>query len=131
MSNLLNNQTKKKLLDRGPKITPTQEFTLTDIEEKKVEPKGTTPPAKAKEKEKDTEKETVQVQKRTTPQNITSVRVSKATRNKLNALVQLGKAESVDVLIDILLDEYVERNIGKTERKTYDIIVNVLQKKDR
>ncbi len=129
LSNLLNNQTKKKLLDRGPKITPTQEFTLTDIEEKKVEPKGTTPSAKAKEKEK--EKETVQVQKRTTPQNITSVRVSKATRNKLNALVQLGKAESVDVLIDILLDEYVEQNIGKTERKTYDIIVNVLQKKDR
>ena len=116
LSNLLNNnRPKKKLLDRGPKITPAQEFTLTDVEEP--------------ETKEDTTPKLEKVQKKNTTQSITSVRVTKATRNKLNALVQLDRAERVDVLIDILIDEYVDTNITKDEKKTYDIILQVLNNK--
>ena len=37
--------------------------------------------------------------------------------------------ESVDVLIDILIDGYVDTNITKEEKKTYDIILQVLNNK--
>jgi len=121
LSNLLNNKAKKKLLDRGPKITPTQEFKLTDTEETNVQPELF-----------ETELlKTANVQKKKTKQSITSVRVTKATRNKLNALVQLGRAESVDILIDILIDEYVDTNLAKEEKKTYEIILQVLHNKER
>ena len=75
MSNLLNNdKPKKKLLNRGPKIVPEQEFVLEDkvIETPSVEPSKTgatvvKPPKKASKKIDAT--------------SITSVRVSKATRS--------------------------------------------------
>ena len=91
MSNLLNNdKPKKKLLNRGPKIVPEQEFILEDkvIETPSVEQSETgatvaKPPKKAS--------------KKIDGASITSVRVTKATRNKLNALIQLGKADNVDL----------------------------------
>ena len=69
--------------------------------------------------------------KQNTAAQITTVRVTKATRNKLNALIQLGKADSVDVLLDILLDEYIENNLVKEEKKTFNIVFEVIQKRDR
>ena len=124
MSNLLNNQkTKKKLLDRGPRIVPEQEFKLEEPVEAKVEETIST-------KEMESENPTVKAQKRRNDSKITSVRVTKATRNKINALIQLGKAESVDLLIDILLDEYIE-NLVKEEKKTYNLVLEILQKKER
>lgn len=112
MSNLLNNnKPKKKLLDRGPKIMPAQEFKLEDA------PADPTQAEPAK--------------KRTTAAQITSVRVTKTTRNKLNTLIQLGKADSVDVLLDHLLDEYIENHLAKDEQKTFDLIFDVIQKRDR
>ena len=63
--------------------------------------------------------------------NITSVRVTKYTRNKLNALIQLGKADNVDTLIDILLYEYIETNLVKDEKKTFNLILDIIQKRDR
>lgn len=120
LSNLLNNK-KKKLLDRGPKITPAQEFTLSDVETNEtyvstVEPE----PLKIVKEEKS----------KKTKQSTTTVRVEKITRSKLNALVQMGKAETVDVLVDILIDEYVNHQLLKDEKKTYDILLNVLRKKE-
>ena len=115
MSNLLNNnKPKKKLLDRGPKIMPAQEFKLEDATAD-VQEQAEQAPAK----------------KRNTAAQITSVRVTKTTRNKLNTLIQLGKADSVDVLLDHLLDEYIENHLVKDEQKTFDLIFDVIQKRDR
>lgn len=122
LSNLLNNNTgKKKLLDRGPKIAPVQEFTLEDIDTKetKIDSVGSEPVKTVKEKPKKAK------------QSTTTVRVEKLTRSKLNALVQMGKAESVDVLIDVLIDEYVNHQLLKDEKKTYDILLNILRKKEQ
>ena len=62
---------------------------------------------------------------------ITSVRVTKTTRNKLNALIQLGKADNVDNLIDILLDEYIESILVEDEKKTFHLVLDIIQKRDR
>ena len=120
LSNLLNNK-KKKLLDRGPKITPAQEFTLSDVETNETNVSTVEPvPLKVVKEEKP----------KKTKQSTTTVRVEKITRSKLNALVQMGKAETVDVLVDILIDEYVNHQLLKDEKKTYDILLNVLRKKE-
>ncbi len=128
MSNLLNNdKPKKKLLNRGPKIVPDQEF--------KLEETGVT--VEAPEAKQPTSSRTTEVpapkkaeKKQEGTQN-TSVRVTKATRNKLNALIQLGKADNVDILIDILIDEYIENNLVKDEKKTYNLILDIIQKRER
>ena len=134
MSNLLNNdKPKRKLLQRGPKILPAQEFKLESTDEtQEAQPAEDTPldppaekPAKAEPKTP-----TKTTKKREVPQ-ITSVRVTKPTRNKLNALIQLGKADNVDTLIDIMLEEYIETNLVKDEKKTFNLIFDIIQKRDR
>lgn len=126
MSNLLNSgKPKKKLLERGPKIVPAQEFKLDSAEETEAEVKSQKQQPEVKPVE-----EAKPARKRESAQ-ITSVRVTKTTRNKLNALIQLGKADSVDVMIDILLDEYVENNLVKDEKKTFNLILDILQKRVR
>lgn len=126
MSNLLNNgKPKKKLLERGPKIVPDQEFKLETEEEANAESSAQghrleAPPVEGAK----------QPRKRESAQ-ITSVRVTKTTRNKLNAFIQLGKADNVNVMIDILLDEYIENNLVKDEKKTFNLILDILQKRDR
>ncbi len=129
MSSLLNNgKPKKRLLDRGPKIVPTQEFKLDSTNETKVEE----PVQEEKQSsEKAEQAPTKKTKKQDTATQITTVRVTKATRNKLNALVQMGKADSVDVLLDILLDEYIENNLVKEEKKTFNLVFEVIQKRDR
>ena len=116
MSNLLNNnKPKKKLLDRGPKIVPAQEFKLEDeTADVKEKPKRAKPAKKAK-----------------AAAQITSVRVTKTTRNKLNTLIQLGKAESADILLDQLLDEYIETHLAQEEQKTFKLIFDIIQKRDQ
>lgn len=142
MSNLLNNEKpKRKLLQRGPKIVPAQEFKLEPTDETPVETPAETAtetptkdavqdqpaPKPAKAESKTPAKAS---KKREVPQ-ITSVRVTKPTRNKLNALIQLGKADNVDTLIDIILDEYIETNLLKDEKKTFNLIFDIIQKRDR
>lgn len=130
MSNLLNNgKPKKRLLERGPKIVPEQEFKLEPAEETEA---GAVVQEKQQPTQKTTEEASVKkTKKREVAAQITSVRVTKTTRNKLNALVQLGKADSVDVLIDILLDDYIENNLVKDEKKTFNLVLGVIQKRDR
>lgn len=127
MSNLLN---KKKLLNRGPKIVPEQEFVLEEtvqesskkVAEPKVEEVPEEKPAKASAKKTPA--------KRTTPADITSIRVTKATRSKINALIQMGTADNADLLIDILLDEYIDTTLTKDEKKTYGIVLDILKKRE-
>lgn len=102
MSNLLNKKPKKKL-DRGPSIMPEKKFSLNDIE-----------PAKDTEQEIKVE-DTTDLQKSILQQN-TSVRVSKGTRATLNFFVQLGEADTVDQLIEKLLESRIQA-LNETEKQ--------------
>lgn len=140
MSNLLNNEKpRKKLLQRGPKIVPAQEFKLesTDeaptetIAETSVEVPAQEQPTPTPTSSKVESKTSAKAPKKREVAQITSVRVTKPTRNKLNALIQLGKADNVDTLIDILLDEYIETNLVKDEKKTFNLVLDIIKKRDR
>lgn len=120
MSNLLNNGNKKKLLNRGPAIVPETQFDISSVKEEPV-PKEA---AVVKEKKPATKRKIEAA-------TITSVRVTKHTRNRLNAIIQYGKAENVDMLIDILLDEYIETHFTKDDKKTYELILKLIQARDK
>lgn len=113
MSNLLNKNSKKKLLERGPQISPANQFKLNDVEPVIQEP----------------EKKTVRKQETPPEKKVTSVRVRKSTRDKLNALVSLNKAETIDELIEIMIDEYLSSHITKDEKKQFDIVINLYKSK--
>ena len=111
MSDLLNNKTKKKLLERGPNIIPKNQFDLTDIQTSTTIKKNTNKDSSSLKKD-------------------TSVRVKRSTRNKLNALVSLNKADTIDELIDIMIDEYMTANILKDEKKQFDLIMELYKLKE-
>lgn len=115
MSNLLNNSSKKKLLNRGPQITPATEFKLDESIT------STLPKSQGNEKINTLIKN---------DKKITSVRVRKSTQKQLNALVNINKADSVDQLIEIMLDEYKSNNLVKEEKKQFDLIMDLLNSKD-
>lgn len=132
MSNLLNNgKPKKRLLERGPKIVPSQEFKLEPTDEVTVEDVLVQEQQPAHAPRQTEATDSPKANKRREAAQITSVRVTKTTRNKLNALIQLGKADNVDSLIDILLDEYIKTNLVKDEEKTFNLILDIIQKRDR
>lgn len=116
MSNLLNKNSKKKLLERGPNIAPTNQFKLESVEQ--IEP-AVTEPTQSAEIKKAVSSE----------RKATSVRVRKSTRNKLNALVSLNKAETIDDLLDIMIDEYLSANLLKDEKKQFDLILELYKSK--
>lgn len=116
MSNLLNKNPKKKLLERGPQISPASQFKLDSVEQ--MQPVVT-------ESAQNTEtKKTVSSERKAT-----SVRVRKSTRNKLNALVSLNKADTIDDLLDIMIDEYMSTNLLKDEKKQFDLILELYKSK--
>lgn len=132
MSNLLNNgKPKKRLLERGPKIVPSQEFKLEPTEEVTVEEVLVQEEQQAPTPRQAEVTDSPKANKKREAAQITSVRVTKPTRNKLNALIQLGKADNADSLIDILLDEYIKTNLVKDEEKTFNLILDIIQKRDR
>lgn len=99
--------TKKRLLtNRNAEIKPEKKFDLNDIQPTK-KPRERTPVVKD-----------------------TTVRVKRSTRNKLNALVSLNKADTIDELIEILIDEYMSANILKDEKKHYDLILDLYKLKE-
>ena len=114
MSNLLNKSSKKKLLERGPQITPSTSFKLDEVESTVTE----LPKQPVKKKEVPPEKK------------VTSVRVKKSTRDKLNALVSLNKADTIDELIEIMIDEYSSVHITKDEKKQFEIVMNLYKSKN-
>jgi len=127
MSNLL----KKGNLARKPSAKPVETFSLDDLKEDET-PKKTEKPKNVVEKEteeKVSAKAPTTKKKRKVNEDITSVRVTKDTRSRLNALIQLGRAENVDDLIDAIVDEYIEMQLTPTEKKTFDILVKVIQKR--
>lgn len=113
MSDLLKRKTKK--IERSPSVTPKTTFSLNDLpqqpkEEIVVEKKA--PPAKTAVTEK-----------------TTTVRVSVAMKNKLNAMVTMGIADTVDQLTDVLIDEYVTNILSKDEKKQLEIILDLYKSK--
>lgn len=130
MSNLLN-KNKKKILQRSPRIEPEQTFTLEEVENETDTVENTDAVEVVKEKAKAAPKKeqtkSKAKTKRKVNEEITSVRVSKDTRARLNALVQLGRADSADALIDAIVDDYIQTHLVAAEKKTFDILVKVNQ----
>ena len=124
MSNLLNSK-KKQLLTRGPKIEPETAFSLD--EEKVVETEEQQQPETVVE-EKAVQKKPGRP-KVVRDDQVTSVRLMKSTRSKLNALVQLGKADNVDSLIDTLVDDYLNQELTKDEKRIYQVVFETFNKK--
>lgn len=58
----------------------------------------------------------------------TTVRVTSDTQDKLRALTTLGKGESVDQVISIMIEEYLQI-LPEQEQNEYRLIQNVLNKK--
>lgn len=118
MSNLL--QPKKKLLNRGPKIEPAKTFSLEQVEK-------VAPPEDAVQPEQTEAKKVGRP--RTVTEEITSVRISKSTRSKLNALVQMGKSTNADMMISELIDQYVASSLTEDDQRVYNIISDTLNKR--
>lgn len=135
MSNLLNNNNKKKLLSRGAAIVPDQQFNIQDVKEdekpKKVEHTEDVVAKKSGAKSGAKSDTKSDAPKKKSEATNTSVRVTKQTRSKLNAIIQYGKAENVDSLIDILIDEYIENHFTKEDKKTYELVLKLIQAREK
>lgn len=115
MSDLLRKKPKK--IERSPTVTPKTTFSLQDLPQIPEQPK-----------EKVTEKK-YSPAKPAAPEKTTTVRVSVAMKNKLNALVTMGVADTVDQLTDVLIDEYVTNILSKDEKKQLEIILDLYKSK--
>ena len=112
MSDLLKRKPKK--IERSQTVTPRTTFSLNDLPEQP--------------KEEIVEKK-VSKPKTLVAEKTTTVRVSVAMKNKLNALVTMGIADSVDQLTDVLIDEYVNNILSKDEKKQLEIILDLYKSK--
>lgn len=112
MSDLLRKKPKK--IERSPTVTPKTTFSVNDLPQQLKEevPEKKVSPAKPISAEK-----------------TTTVRVSVAMKNKLNALVTMGIADTVDQLADVLIDEYVTNILSKDEKKQLEIILDLYKSK--
>ena len=113
MSNLVQkNKGKKKLLIKTPVNKPETVFKIEDVEKPDISTKKSSKKVSSKSVD-----------------NSATVRVNKTTRNKLNALVSLGKASSVDDLLEQVIDTYLENNLTKEELKLFNSFLLVLKNK--
>ncbi|OAH58646.1 hypothetical protein AWH48_16750 [Domibacillus aminovorans] len=125
MSDLLRKKTKpNKLLNRGQQITPNTTFTLDDVTSKSESKQPVTEAPAQKELETRTRTNKVQA-------TTTTVRVSTPTKEKLNALVTMGIADSVDNLLEILIEEYESTYLTKEEKKQYSLILEIYAAKKK
>lgn len=124
MSDLLRKKTKpNKLLNRGQKITPTTTFSLAN------EGSGGQPVQEAPTKKEAETKS--RARKAPAQAGSTTVRVSNSVKEKLNALVTLGISNSVDSLLEILIDEYESAYLTKEEKKQYSLILEIYASKNK
>ena len=120
MSDLIQKPARKRLLDLKGAAAPQQTYKAEVSEDRTVESKTTS------------QKETSN--KRATKNSVnigsSTVRVSNLTKNKLSALVTMGKADSADAIISTMIDEYLEL-LSSNERKEYEMIRDVLMMKQK
>lgn len=115
MSDLLKRKPKK--IERSQTLTPRTIFSSSDL------PEAT--------KEEILEKKPVVKTAPPVAEKTTTVRVSVAMKNKLNAMVTLGIADTVDQLTDVLIDEYVSNILSKDEKKQLEIILDLYKSKNK
>lgn len=61
----------------------------------------------------------------------TTVRVNMSTKNKINTLVTLGIASTVDDVIDLLINDYLTNILTKDEKKQFEIIFDLYKSKTK
>lgn len=61
----------------------------------------------------------------------TTVRLNRSTKNKINALVTLGIASTVDDVTDLLINDYISNILTKDERKQFEIIFELYKSKSK
>lgn len=120
MSDLIQKPTKKRLLDRKGAAAPQQTY--------KAEVTGE--PAKDSKTVSQKESSNKRAVKSTVNTGSSTVRVSNLTKNKLSALVTMGKADSADAMISTMIDEYLNL-LSSNERKEYELIRDVLMMKQK
>lgn len=113
MSDLLRKKPNQKLLNRASQIKPAETFS---IDTKVTKPAASSP---APQPQQDVKKKT------------TTVRVSDANQNKLNALVTLGVGESVDEVIDVLIGEFENHHLSKEQKKIFALLLETAQKRKK
>jgi hypothetical protein len=123
MSDLLKKKP-NKLLNRGKQITPNTTFSLDN----ETNENDTKQPAQEMLEKKELEIKTRSTKGQTTT---TTVRVSTPTKEKLNALVTMGIADSVDHLLEILIEEYESTYLTKNEKKQYSLILDIYASKKK
>ncbi|PUB09480.1 DUF5388 domain-containing protein [Paenisporosarcina sp. OV554] len=116
MSDLLRKKS-PGLIQRSQTAVPKNTFNIKELETKK-EPDTTPVPKKATNSNVIAEKST-------------TVRVNMSTKNKLNALVTIGIAPTVDDVIDLLINDYHSNILTKDERKQYEIIFELYKSKTK
>ena len=105
------------LIQRSQTAVPKNTFNIKDLETNK-EPDNTSVPKKSTNSNVIAEKST-------------TVRVNMSTKNKLNALVTIGIAPTVDDVIDLLINDYQSNILTKDEKKQYDIIFELYRSKTK
>lgn len=120
MSDLLRKKQPGKI-QRSQTVVPKNTFNINDFENDKEDAKVPETPS-------------VSVPKKTTVSNLvaeksTTVRVNMTTKSKLNALVTLGIAQTVDEVIDLLINDYLTNILTKDERKQFEIILELYKRK--
>lgn len=115
MSDLLKRKPRK--IEKGVTVKPQSTFSLEELSaeavqqsapEKKPAPKLSKPPVR----------------------QTTTVRVSVAMKDKMNAMVTMGIADSVDQLTDLAFDEYISNILTKDQRKQLEIIYDLYKNKN-
>ena len=119
MSDLLRKKQPGKI-QRSQRVIPKNTFDIKEVETNK-EPEQT-PEVGSKKAVKTSN---VVAEKSTT------VRLNMSTKNKINALVTLGIASTVDDVTDLLINDYVSNILTKDERKQFEIIFELYKSKSK
>lgn len=120
MSDLLRKKQPGKI-QRSQSVMPKNTFNIKDLEDDK-------------ENVKVPESTPVSIPKKPTVSNVvaeksSTVRVNMSTKSKLNALVTIGIASTVDEVIDLLINDYLTNILTKDERKQFEIILELYKRK--
>ncbi|MGE6489724.1 DUF5388 domain-containing protein [Paenisporosarcina sp. NPDC076898] len=118
MSDLLRKKQPAKI-ERSQNVVPKNTFNIKEFEPIQEPKKESAPPSSTKKANNSN----------VTTEKTTTVRVSVNTKNKLNALVTLGIATTVDDVTDLLINDYLTNILTKDERKQFEIIFDLYKSK--
>lgn len=120
MSDLLKRKPRK--IEKGVTVTPQTTFSLDELSGAAKE--------QVPEKKPAAEKKTAPKPPKRAVEKTTTVRVSVAMKNRMNAMVTMGIADSVDQLTDLVVDEYISNILTKDQKKQLEIIYDLYKTKN-